>query len=260
MKLYPQALFLALSLAVFGAGCAVSVTPAPSAVGSSSGSASSTWTNVAPHVDKLSYQDTSGVQAVMYRVAAHALRWQFVASSTPRTVGEWSDALPQAVLVANGVYFTPENAPAGFLSIHGQRIGSQSFDLDKSALLSLSPEPQLVDTAHEHASFASIQDGAQSYPLLVRDGESIVSSTSTLAARRTFIGLDREQNVYVGVIPGSLVTLTQLSQLLVRTGIDWQDVLNLDGGPSSGIEVRGPVGTDLLDSETNVPIVLVAQP
>jgi hypothetical protein len=215
---------------------------------------------VAPHVSELLYQDASGVQADIFRVDAGSLHWHFVASSTPQTIARWSEQLPKASLIANGVYFTPAFESAGFLSIAGKRQGSGLFDLKRSGILSLSPEPRIIDTALEPVDLNSLADAGQSYPFLIRDGVSVVSSTSTMAARRTFIGTDQTQNVYVGVISEDIVTLANISKLLARIGIPWQDVLNLDGGPSTGIAVWGATGSKLINSDTAVPIVVVAEP
>jgi len=247
---------LALALVVFGAGCAVNVKHAPSVF---TGDPSTGWQNIAPHIDAMSYLDASGVRAKIFRITSNTMQWHFVASSTPQTIASWSNDLPRAAVIVNGVYFTPEFQPAGFLSIDGKRIGKQAFDLERTGMLTLAPMPRLIDTSVERVDLASLADAGQSYPFLVRDGVSSVVSTSTLAARRTFIGLDRDQNVYIGVIPDDLVTLTSLSQLLGRTGIPWKDVLNLDGGPSTGIYVHG-AAPEAINSDTPVPIVLVAEP
>lgn len=221
------------------------------------------WTPVAPSVDKLIFTDSgkTGVTAVIYRLSHGSFRWHFISSTTTRTIAGWASSVPSAALVANGVYFTSAAQPAGFLAVSGTRIGTSAFDLNRTALLTLSPEPRIIDTTAETISLRSVRDGAQSYPFLVKRGaDALTMSTSTAIARRTFIGLDQDRNTYVGVVSDHLIGLGDLAHLLMRTGIAWDDVLNLDGGPSTGVYVRTATSTELINSDTQIPNVLIAEP
>lgn len=265
MDMKPWVLAGVCCLMLLGAGCSVAVHPESTipTKPATDANGSSVWVAVAPFIEKLVFsdQEKSHATAVIYRAARGAFNWHFVQSTSVHPVATWADALPKAVLVSNGVYFTDEGLPAGFLSINGTRIGTHVFDANKSGAFVLTPEPHIIDTAAKQLSFKEISDGAQSYPILIRHGvDALTTSTSTAVARRTFVGTDKQQNVYVGIISDQVISLGNLAHLLMRTGIPWDMVLNLDGGPSSGIYVRAVTSTELINSDTGVANVLVAEP
>ena len=79
-------------------------------------------------------------------------------------------------------------------------------------------------------------------------------------ARRTFIGTDEAGQVYVGVVWKDDVSLFELMQILQELDVNWYDVINLDGGPSTGIAVETGSFVEILDSAGPVPNVIVIQP
>ena len=143
---------------------------------------------------------------------------------------------------------------------HGQRVGTRQFDLDLSGLIDLSSGAlKLINTKSEKANLKNLTEGAQSYPFLIMDGKSAVTEESGKLGRRTFIGLDRQQNAYVGVVPDEPITLRELSLALKTLDIDWDRVINLDGGPSTGLKFNTETYNELEDSYTIVPNVLVVE-
>ena len=82
--------------------------------------------------------------------------------------------------------------PSGLLISNGERIGEREFDYQRTAFLSLSPKLEIIDTTQEKVNLEKIKEGAQSYPLLIRDGQSAIESDSELLARRSFIGTDQK--------------------------------------------------------------------
>lgn len=251
------------ALACLGVGCAPSSVPtvttpmdAPMSAVQTDGS----WSPVADGIDTFDYRFATSTSAnlVLYRFATDRFDWSF-ASGQPRRVAEWLDDASEAVAVMNGVYFREDDTPAGFLTSHGTTIGKNRFDLDKSALIELAPQVRILDTATDKTDFLSFTEAAQSYPLLVRNGIIALSPGSQLVARRSILGLDAAGNVYLGIISDWPVTLYDLSHILLATGVPWTNVINLDGGPSSGLAVRGGASDEVINSDTVVPIVIVAK-
>ncbi len=158
-------------------------------------------------------------------------------NQSPRFVSQWEDASSTEQIVINGAYFHEDYSPSGFLVVDGIEIGERMFDQDKSGLLVISKTGVSIrDLAvspiqtNERFDFA-----LQSYPFLIKNGQPGIQTDSGLKARRTAIGIDADQNVYVIALTADEVSLYEFMSTLVATGIPFVHVLNLDGGPSTGI-------------------------
>ena len=156
------------------------------------------------------------------------------------------------------MYFHPDRWPSGWLKASGTIVGQRAFDVAKSALLELSPRPVIeVDPARNVALQREAKDAAQSYPLLVAHGHALVTEDSGKVARRTFVATDRAgAYFYIGIVPYAEISLHELSQALAKLPVNWDNVLNLDGGPSSGLAYRDPDHAQTIDSYVTIPNVL----
>ncbi len=253
-------LFFAFS--VFGAGCfrtgeTVTTIPRPLVSAPLGGS----WTEVSAGFDRLEYRYSTSTSAkvIVYRIDEKQFEVR-LSSGEAKTVAAWSDAEPTAILTANAAYFHEDDTPSGFVKVDGAQIGDRAFDLDKSGLILTHPQFRLVDTLAESVDLEGIEEGFQSFPFLLKDGESAIVSDSGLRARRTFIGTDRAGQIYLGLVEGDL-SLFGLAQLLPDLGINWDMVLNLDGGPSSGLVTPLiPASRTGENSLSSVPTVLFVFP
>lgn len=255
-------------LTVFGAGCeplssldlplisqspvATSTAPSGSMIG---------WVSYGSGVDRGAFRFSSSTasEIIIYRFAIATHTFGFRHATSGASVTEWADAHPEAIFTANGVYFHEDALPSGWFRMGGEVIGKRAFDLDKSALVTLHPKPGIVTApATQRSAQQSAQDAAQSYPLLVSKGVAAVKEDSGKVARRTFIGTDAKGTfLYVGIVPYTSISLYELSQALARLPIRWDTVLNLDGGPSSGLRFRGAERSEVIDSYVTVPNVLM---
>ncbi len=217
------------------------------------------WVSVAPGLDVRTFKTEEAGEMRLYRFEENAFSWEFM-HGTPETIAGWAETIEGESAVMNGVYFHEDMLPSGLLLIGGERVGDRMFDLDKTAVLVLGDTPHIIDTSsNESFDAASAQDAAQSYPLLVKEGASDISEDSGLTARRTAFGIDKEGNSYLIATLDGEPTLYGFAQALVKLDVSWDRVLNLDGGPSSGIELASdPVRS--VDSYTSVPNVVVAMP
>jgi exopolysaccharide biosynthesis protein len=176
------------------------------------------------------------------------------------TIREWMQRLPQAVFITNGFYFRADGSPAGLLITHGKDTSDRTFDWDKSALITFAPKIDIIETTGTPSDLSDILEAGQSYPLLIRDGKPVLTKESELTARRTFFGLDTNGDVYFGVI-SKLISLYELQHELLALPIHWKRVVNLDGGPSSGLWSMGSDSKngELIDSQVFVPNVVVIE-
>jgi hypothetical protein len=218
------------------------------------------WVEFGPGIERLVYQSaTSTVPTMMlYRFAPNDFSWSLVVKPAPQRIAAWAESDPSAVVLVNGVYFHEDFSPSGWMKQHGSVIGTREFDWERSAAVTLNPVFS-IGTASSSADLRDAQDAFQTYPFLIRHGLPAVQEDSGLIARRTFMGLDTDGRVYVGIVPGGLLSLYALSQALGALSIAWQDVVNLDGGPSSGLSVQGAERTDVWNSDASVPNVIVGR-
>lgn len=146
----------------------------------------------------------------------------------------------QNTIIINGGYFNEDFIPSGYLVVDKKRIGEKKFDEDKSALLvidkgvaSIRDLKEKPFTKNETFDFA-----LQSYPFLIRKGNGMVKIDSQKLARRSAIGIDAKKNVYLIIAESPDLSLYQFMNALVSSSIKFEDVMNLDGGPSSGIAIN----------------------
>lgn len=217
------------------------------------------WTSVQNGIDRMEYLfgDDRFSALVVYRFSPDCCSYQVKTSTEPKDMDAWALALPDATLLVNAAYFHEDLSPSGLLISEGKRVGDRSFDLDKSGLITLAPQVRILDTATETFNENKLTEALQSYPFLMKDSEAAVKENSGLSARRTFIGTDKTGHAYIGIVNLTDLTLYRLSQLLDGMEVEWDNVLNLDGGPSSGLIVRTPEWNERMDSLTPVGSVIV---
>lgn len=252
-------IFLGLALlALCGSGCASIAKPQTEAIQET---APTETTNpfvktLGPGLEKITFHFGSSTREYLsvYKIDPSVYTFSIEHATSGMSIANWQEDLPDAVLIANGSYFLENQRPAGLLIAHGKTVQSEKFDLAKSALLNLSPRPRIIDTAVEMIP-KQMEDALQSYPLLIRAGAPAVKADSRKLARRTFFGTDSEGNTYLGILPDTQLSLFSLSHELARMPIDWDLVLNLDGGPSSGIADMNGVE----NSQAPVPNVVVVK-
>lgn len=263
-------IFLIVSLVLcvnLGAGCMLPTRPRVTQTVTSTGtleqvSLGGQWKSVSVDMDRLEYRYATTTQGyvVVYRFSPDAFHWHFeVSTSTPRSVRGWSEFLPNATVVINGLYFHEDYSPSGYLMSRGKQVGSRRFDPQKSGMIQLAPSVQLIDSRLEKKIDTTSTEAGQSYPFLVLDGKPAITKDSGLVARRSFMGIDRQGIIYLGIVPHDWVTLYRLSQITASLPVDWHNVINLDGGPSAGLSVRDSEGPELLNSDVPVPIVIVGE-
>jgi len=102
-----------------------------------------------------------------------------------------------------------------------------------------------------------VEFGLQSYPYLIKNSQPVLQEDTGKTARRSAIGTDAQGNIYLVIADTSHLTLYELMNQLVKTEIPFTDVLNLDGGTSTGIAVSEGSYHEIKDSLVRVPGVIV---
>lgn len=211
---------------------------------------------------EVAFSSSTASTMLLYRFEIKHYTFAFQQATSTASVAEWLARTPDAVFVANGVYFHEDYSASGWLKSGGRVVGSRMFDADKSALLSLHPSVSISVTPDAQASARQIAtEAAQSYPVLLQRGQPVVKVDSGKASRRTFVGIDQSHAYfYVGIVPYTSVSLYELAHILGKLPIAWDTALNMDGGPSSGVAIRTSEGFEAADSYVTVPNVLTVLP
>jgi len=187
-------------------------------------------------------------------------RFSFVATSSRVVMREWMRAFPEAVAGINGTYFHEDLTPSGFFVGEGPVQRERVFDQALSALILTGKERlRLVDTSKEKVTLPTVIQGAQTYPILIKDGKVSLTRDTGKIARRSWIGVDEAGDVWLGVLVDGQMSLYDLAQRLEELPIQWKEVVNLDGGPSTGVFVRGDEDEGVRETMGGVPNVLLVE-
>lgn len=192
----------------------------------------------------------------------------------PKMTRDWLREIPDVEMVFNGAYFHQDFSPSGFVLVNGKRIGERMFDEDKTGLLTIkNGKLKIFDTKEKEIIAPGLTEpkwdfdhAFQSYPFLIKDGLGAVKEDSGLVARRTAIGITTDGTVYLFLVGNQNISLYEFMKLLLKFSADeelsFQYVLNLDGGPSSGVNYYwGEKADQNIEGEssfTSVPHVLGA--
>ncbi len=161
-------------------------------------------------------------------------------------------------IVINGAYFDTDYTPSGLLIINKNRIGKRMFDQNKTGLIAVTNNlTSIRDLAVSPVkNNESLDFALQSYPFLIKNSQAALATDSGKKARRTALGIDAENNLYIISVTSYQPTLYEFMNQIIATKIPFTFVLNLDGGPSSGIYANWGKTQLQIDSFTKVSSVV----
>lgn len=218
------------------------------------------WEDVGAGLQRIEFVSEDDVNVLVYAFDPALVTLRLETGEESHRVKTWASELKKGAIFINGFYFLEDGSPAGAVISRGVSLSELNFDWDKSGVIQLAPSFKLIDTARDRFSPSVALEAGQSYPFLLKQGVGAILEDTGLTARRTFIGTDEFGTAYVGVVWRDDVTLFQLMNVLQEMDIAWQDVINLDGGPSTGLVVETEGFSEILDSAAPVPNVIVIQP
>lgn len=259
---------LILACCVLGSGCSVPldrVSTSPNAEVSQAVLETGEWKAISEGIERRVDQNiaSSTVTLILYRFAADQFELTFASATGAATVHTWRERVGEdAIAIMNAAYFDENFMPVGFLMKNGTRIGNGMFDLDKSGFLVGGTKPRVIEIS-DITTLAYEKEVIQSFPFLVERGAASVKEDSGKKARRSFVGTDVGGNFYLGIALEQLgedaISLFQLSQYLSTMNVKWNNVLNLDGGPSTGFSVASGAWQEEINSVASVPSILVVK-
>lgn len=196
--------------------------------------------------------DTRSVAARIVRSLQYNLK-----AADVRTLGEKSGAI--AMINAN--YFDPKGKPLGFLKAAAEEVNPQ---ISKSSLFTgiFGIKDHFPFIIHRDLFSAQQADeGLQAGPLLLMKGVALpVTRGSGKQSRRSLIGIDRDQRLIIAVADSLLGGLSLAeAQEFFGSGewsIQLKDLLNLDGGGSAQLYLKGVPLEDHVQGATGVPVAV----
>lgn len=148
-----------------------------------------------------------------------------------------------AELMINGGYIDAANQPVGLLIRAGQTVQPISEQASLSGLVCINNDGKLELKHRDDGVGTGVQDAIQTGPFLIDPGgEPGIHTEDLKLAQRSAIGISAAGEVVL--LTASECTLYQFATILrtraKQLGVQRFDrVLNLDGGPSSGLFIEG---------------------
>ena len=174
-----------------------------------------------------------------------------------KTLAEKSGAM--AAINAN--YFDEKGRPLGFLKAAGDGANAP---VSKSSLFTgifavKDRSPFIIHKDHFSPELAD--EGLQAGPLLLAKGIALpVTRGAGKQSRRALIGIDKEQRLTIAVTDSLFGGLTWVELQEIFGAGQWQvqtvDLLNLDGGGSAQLYVKGAQLEEHVPGTTEVPVAI----
>jgi exopolysaccharide biosynthesis protein len=170
-------------------------------------------------------------------------------------------ALAGALVAVNANYFDERGRPLGLLKTARSRAHS---NLSKSSLYTgvFAIKNNLGFITHrDELTLDSSGEAVQAGPLLLHNGVPLsITRGAGRQSRRSLIGIDKDQRLIIAVTDSFVGGLTwvELQELFdAQSGlVPMIDLLNLDGGGSAQLFVKGPSTEQYITGTTAVPVAL----
>ncbi|MBN2003869.1 MAG: phosphodiester glycosidase family protein [Anaerolineae bacterium] len=223
------------------------------------------WQDVAPGmaVRSLNVKASELTERVtLVRVDAGAARFRVVYTpGQPRLVSDWAQQTG-ARLVINAGYFTEEFKATGLLVSGGERYGVSYEDFAGMFAVSASGAAEVRWLREQpYDPSEPLREAVQCFPVVVKPGGVMgfpADADDGRPARRTIVAQDRAGRLLLMVAPRGYFSLHELAVWLTESDLDVDVALNLDGGPSSGLWLKGDGNSGIaIDSLSPVPAVII---
>lgn len=207
------------------------------------------------------YQPPQGATAVLQTLRIDPDHYNFRAHYQPEqplSITGWVQALPDAAIIINANFFTPQYTVLGLLVSDGVAHGA-SYSGRGGTFAVQAGQAAVYSTSQRPYRGEPLEQAVQAFPMFIADGQQVfVDARQQRITRRTIIGQDRQGYIYLMVTPGLGLGLYDLSNYLTTLDIEWTNAFNLDGGGSSMLYVAS--NDTLVSALDRVPAVLAVYP
>ncbi len=177
--------------------------------------------------ENIAYFQTVRINPAQYVFRAH------YSPGNGLSLNEWRERLPDATLIINANFYTPQETVLGLLVSEGQVYG-QSYVNRGGTFVVENGVPRVRSTTQEPYRGESLEQAVQGFPMLVLNNQQAYTDPAqTRSARRTVIGQDAQGRIVLMVTPLAGMGLTPMSAYLADLPeLNLQQAFNLDGGGS----------------------------
>jgi uncharacterized protein YigE (DUF2233 family) len=262
-------LSLLLCLLIFPlAGCdilpsvTISITPAPS---SSNGTQLNVWNKAATGVEvrnedwKNSNGDDDTVTIV--RFDTHKIKVSVgYQPGQPISMNDWTQ-LGHPLAIINGGYFDQQFYATALVVSNGKLFG-QSYNGYGGMLSEDSRGSLSLRSLHQqpyNPNSEQLEQATQSVPVLMLGGKRTQFSADASQTRRSVVAMDKQGRLLFIVSPNPIFSLDELADQLVASDLSIEVALNLDGGSSTGLYVKGGSSQVSIDSLAKLPLVIIVK-
>ncbi|MCK6580492.1 MAG: phosphodiester glycosidase family protein [Anaerolineae bacterium] len=170
----------------------------------------------------------------------------------------WTRITPGAAAFINANFYDADRRAVGLLTADGVQIAPPLAG--RGGVFTVERGRIAVLAIHDAGAVERLEQAAQGYPMLVRDGVGVYAAARVLdpTARRSAAAIDADGNILLIGTMGVGVSLSDLSQNLPLTGLGIVNAVNLDGGGSALLVVKSsgaPAG-----EEGSTPVILAVYP
>src|SRR6266849_526903 len=268
-------LFLPLCLLMFpllacdaAPSVSVSVNGTPiisSSNGASNGSELNVWNKVSPGVE-LRYEDWKNPDGdddtvTIARFDLHKVKLSVgYQPRQPLLMHEWMQQ-GRAIAIINGGYFDQQDNATALVVSNGKVFGESyggfggMLSVDTHGIVNLrSLRQQPYDPNTEQ-----LEQATQSAPMLMSGGKRTQFSADASQTRRSVVAMDKQGRLLFIVSPNQIFSLDELADQLVSSDLSIETALNLDGGSSTGLYVKGGSSQVTIDSFAKLPLVIIVK-
>lgn len=195
------------------------------------------------------------IRSIVPRIVQSA--WYNLKAANVKTLAEKSGAI--AAINAN--YFDEIGRPLGFLKSPN---GKTNRRISRSSLFNgifgvKDRRPFIVN--RDHFSLQDADEGLQAGPLLLIKGKVLsVTRGAGKQSRRSLVGIDKDQRLVIAATDSFLGGLTWIEVQEFFASKTWQvetiDLLNLDGGGSTQLYVKGTDLEEHVPGAVDVPVAI----
>ncbi|MBL8133940.1 MAG: phosphodiester glycosidase family protein [Anaerolineae bacterium] len=223
--------------------------------------AQTAWTVVQPGLETavILLPNSGGVPLLVVRI--DPTRFVFRIQARPGELldgAAWGRMTPGAVAFINANFYDAERQAVGLLVADGILLALPLAG--RGGVLAIERGRVDVRAIHDTGAVERLEQAAQGYPMLVRDGVGVYAAARALdpAALRSAAAIDADGHILLIGTMGIGVSLSDLSQNLPLTGLGIVNAVNLDGGGSALLAVKSsfaPAG-----EAGSTPVILAVYP
>ena len=262
-------LSLLLCLLIFPlAGCdtlpTVTINIAP-ATTSSNGTELKVWNKVATGVEVRNedWKDAAGDDdtVTIVRFDTHKIKVSVgYQPGQPMAMNDWMQ-LEHPLALINGGYFDQQfNATA--LVVSNGKVSGESY-IGFGGMLTVNSHGSLsLRSLHQqpyNPNIERLEQATQSAPMLMLEGKRTQFNADASQTRRSVVAMDKQGRLLFIVSPNPIFSLDELADQLVSSDLSIETALNLDGGSSTGLYVKGGSSQVTIDSLAKLPLVIIVQ-